>query len=95
MTDTALAAPFECPLRKVEHEWVDYNGHLNMAYYILIFDHATDAFHDGLGLDKAYRLSAGGSTFAVETHTTYLAEVHEGDEVYVTTQLLDFDVPRE
>ena len=30
----------------VRGEWCDYNGHLNMAYYVLIFDHATDAFHD-------------------------------------------------
>ena len=75
-------------------EWCDYNQHLNMSYYVLIFDHATDVFHANLGLDKEYRLSAGCSTFAVETHTTYLAEVHEGEEVYMTTQLLDHDEKR-
>ena len=78
----------------VRAEWCDYNNHLNMSYYILIFDHATDAFHAGLGLDKAYRLASDCSTFAVETHTGYLAEVLEGDEVCVTTQLLDFDEKR-
>ena len=75
-------------------EWCDYNQHLNMSYYVLIFDHATDVFHANLGLDNEYRLSAGCSTFAVETHTTYLAEVHEGEEVYMTTQLLDHDEKR-
>ena len=75
-------------------EWCDYNQHLNMSYYVLIFDHATDVFHANLGLDKEYRLSAGCSTFAVETHTTYLAEVHEGEEVYMTAQLLDHDEKR-
>jgi len=78
----------------VRPEWCDYNNHLNMSYYVLIFDHGTDVFHAGLGLDKDYRLTAHCSTFAVETHTNYLAEVHEGDEVGVTTQLLDFDEKR-
>jgi acyl-CoA thioester hydrolase len=78
----------------VRSEWCDYNGHLNMAYYVLIFDHATDVFHDSLGIDKPYRLDANCSTFAVEIHTTYLAEVLEGDEVSVSTQLLDHDEKR-
>ncbi|MFT5488129.1 MAG: acyl-CoA thioester hydrolase [Paracoccaceae bacterium] len=78
----------------VRSEWCDYNGHLNMAYYVLIFDHATDVFHDSLGIDKPYRLDTNCSTFAVEIHTTYLAEVLEGDEVSVSTQLLDHDEKR-
>ena len=78
----------------VRSEWCDYNGHLNMAYYVLIFDHATDVFHDSLGIDKPYRLDANCSTFAVEIHTTYLAEVLEEDEVSDSTQLLDHDEKR-
>tara|TARA_E500000331_G_scaffold65584_1_gene60233 strand:+ start:173 stop:655 length:483 start_codon:yes stop_codon:yes gene_type:complete len=78
----------------VRGEWCDYNGHLNMAYYVLIFDHATDAFHDSLGINKDYRLETNCSTFAAEIHITYLAEVHEGDEVSVTTQFLDWDEKR-
>tara|TARA_B110000438_G_C15297777_1_gene429773 strand:+ start:127 stop:531 length:405 start_codon:yes stop_codon:yes gene_type:complete len=65
-----------------------------MAYYVLIFDHATDVFHDSLGIDKPYRLDANCSTFVVEVHTTYLAEVLEGDEVSVSTQLLGHDEKR-
>ena len=78
----------------VRSEWCDYNGHLNMAYYVLIFDHATDVFHDSLGLDKPYRVETNCSTFAVETHTSYVAEVLEGDKVSVKTQLLDYDEKR-
>ncbi|PPR10237.1 MAG: L-carnitine dehydrogenase [Alphaproteobacteria bacterium MarineAlpha11_Bin1] len=78
----------------VRPEWCDYNNHLNMSFYVLIFDHATDVFHANLGLDKTYRVKANCSTFAVETHTNYLAEMHDGDEVSVTTQLLDFDQKR-
>ena len=74
---------------KVKTAWCDYNDHLNMAYYVLIFDHATDIFHESIGLDKTYRQTADCSTFAVETHTNYLSEVRDGDQVSVTTQLLD------
>lgn len=78
----------------VRDEWCDYNDHLNVAYYILIFDHATDAFYDSIGLDAAYRAASDCSTFAVEMHTNYLAEVGNGDETCCTTQLLDFDEKR-
>lgn len=79
---------------RVRGEWCDYNDHLNLAYYILIFDHATDAFYDSMGLDHAYRTASGCSTFALEAHTTYLSEVLEGDEVFCTTQILDHDEKR-
>lgn len=79
---------------RVRTEWCDYNNHLNMAYYILIFDHATDAFYDSVGLDKAYRDARNCSTFTVESHTNYLAEVRNGEEVFCTTQLLGFDEKR-
>ena len=79
---------------RVRGEWCDYNDHLNMAYYVLIFDHGTDAFFDSVGLDAAYRKANDCSTFAVETHVNYLAEVRNGDEVICTTQLLDFDEKR-
>ncbi len=78
----------------VRDEWCDYNDHLNVAYYILIFDHATDAFYDSVRLDEAYRAASGCSTFAVEMHTNYIAEVRNGAPVYCTTQLLDYDEKR-
>ena len=61
---------------------------------MLIFDHATDAFYDSLGLDRSYREATNCSTFAVESHTLYLAELVDGDEVVCTTQLLDHDERR-
>lgn len=78
----------------VLNEWTDYNGHLNLAYYVLIFDHATDAFYPTLGLGEAYRDRTSCSTFAVESHITYDAELLAGDEVRCTTQLLGFDEKR-
>ena len=80
--------------KKILKEWVDYNNHLNMAYYILIFDHATDAFHATLGITEEYRRTTRCSTFAVESHTNYIAEVYQGDEVCVTTQMLGYDEKR-
>lgn len=79
---------------RVIPDWCDYNNHLNMAYYALIFDHATDAFLDSIGLDRSYREAHDASTFAVETHINYLAEVRNGEEVFCTTHLLDYDAKR-
>lgn len=89
-----LTAPPETWRETVREEWTDYNGHMNLAYYVLIFDHATDAFYDAVGLGEDYKNRTNGSTFAVESHVTYDAELMAGDEVYCTTQLLDFDEKR-
>ena len=89
-----IDAPLELYRDKVRPEWIDYNGHMNVAYYVLAFDYATDAFFDYLGLDKRYRDTSGNSTFAVEAHLTYQREVAEGDPLRFTTQLLGFDDKR-
>jgi len=78
----------------VSADWVDYNGHMNVAYYVLIFDHATDALLDFLKLDAAYREHMGGSVFVVESHLTYEREVMGGVAVSVTTQILGSDAKR-
>ena len=78
----------------VRTEWCDYNGHMNLAFYILVFDHATDALFNGVGIDQNYRDTAAHSSFAVESHITYDNEVLDGAELYCTTQLLDFDEKR-
>lgn len=75
-------------------EWVDYNGHMNVAYYLVAFDLATDIFLEWVGLDKALRDSRGGTTFTAEVHIGYLRELHEGDPISVTTQLLSYDQKR-
>ena len=78
----------------VKSEWCDYNGHMNLAYYVLIFDHATDEFLTSVGVDQNYRDTAAHSTFVVESHITYDQEVLDGAEVFCTNQLLDFDQKR-
>ena len=75
-------------------EWVDFNGHMNVAYYIMVFDHATDVFLDRAGVGRDYRASTGNSVFVVEAHVTYENEVHAGEELGVTTRLLGHDAKR-
>jgi len=75
-------------------KWTDYNRHMNVAYYTLVFDHAVDAFFSYVGLGRDYREATTGSTFAVEHHITYNKEVVEGDEVRCETRLVGFDEKR-
>ena len=76
-----IEAPLQIYRDKVRPEWIDHNGHMNVAYYVLGFDYATDAFFDYLGLGQSYLQRANGSTFAVEMNVSYVREVHEGDRV--------------
>jgi acyl-CoA thioester hydrolase len=62
----------------VREEWIDYNGHLSEAYYVLVFGHATDAVMDRVGLGAAYRESNDASLFTVEAHLRYLDQVERG-----------------
>lgn len=89
-----IAAPLDLHGETVRPEWIDYNGHMNVAFYVLVFDHATDAALAYVGLDEAHREATGGSVFAAESHVTYNREVAEGDPLRVTTQLLAFDAKR-
>lgn len=79
---------------KVKPEWTDYNGHMNVAYYLLICDVAVDDFMIDIKMDDEYRKRTGGSLFTLETHITYGMEVHEGDRVKTTLQILDSDTKR-
>ena len=88
---SAVQAPMETLRETVRAEWTDYNGHMNLAYFVLVFDFATDSFYADFGLGEEYRRRTDRSTFAVESHTSYLAEVHAGATVRCTTQLLGFD----
>lgn len=89
-----IEAPFDRHRAEVLPEWIDVNGHMNVAYYVLAFDHATDLFFDYIGLDDSYRERTGGSTFAVESFVTYQREVVRGDPLRITTQLLAYDTKR-
>lgn len=89
-----IEAPFDQHRAVVLPEWIDYNGHMNVAYYLLAFDHATDDFLDYLGLDAAHRAASGGTTFAGDIHLTYQREVRQGDPLRITAQLLGYDDKR-
>jgi len=78
----------------VLEEWVDYNGHLRDAFYLLVFSYATDALMDRLGLDSQNREAGGHSLFTLEVHLNYLHEVKLGAQVEVRTQLIGFDKKR-
>jgi len=78
----------------VEPQWIDYNGHLNLAYYHVLFDRATDGLFADLGIDAAYAADRKMSMFALEAHISYLREIGEGDRVHVDSQILDHDAKR-
>ena len=59
-------------------EWLDSNGHMNLAFYVVVFDRGTDAWMDLAGLSAAYRAEAGHTVFAVEAHTLYRQELRLG-----------------
>ena len=79
---------------KILPEWVDYNGHLRDAFYLLIFSYATDALMDTLGLDSENREASGHSLFTLELHLNYLHEVKLGAAVEVHTQFIAHDRKR-
>ncbi len=78
----------------VEPAWVDYNGHLNDAYYLLIFSRAIDALMAHVGLDAAGRAATGHTMYTLEVHLNYVKEVHEGVAIEVRTQILGIDAKR-
>lgn len=87
-------APIECPAQSVEDGWIDYNGHMNMAFYNLAFDRALDHVYDQLGIGAEYVRTRDGSCFTREVHVNYLRELSAGDPIRVTFQLLDWDAKR-
>jgi acyl-CoA thioester hydrolase len=87
-------APFVSSVMRVEPGWIDYNGHLNMAYYNVLFDRAVDEAFELLGCGVEYVRERKQSFFTAEVHVRYLREMHAEDRVRVTFQLLDFDAKR-
>jgi acyl-CoA thioester hydrolase len=89
-----LPSPFVADIKRVEDQWVDYNGHLNMAYYNVLFDRAGDEAFELVGLGADYVQKANASFFTLEVHLTYLRELHAGDLVRINVQFLDYDAKR-
>ena len=78
----------------IQPEWLDYNDHLNEAFYLLIFDQADELLLHSLGLGEEVARATGISWVVLENHITYNKEVRLGDMVDIRIQLLDYDQKR-
>lgn len=85
----------QLPLFKqtVQPEWIDHNGHMNVAFYVLAFDLATDEFYEGLNIGLTYQ-KTGYSVFTLGMNVDYMQELFEGDPIRVETRLVDYDHKR-
>jgi acyl-CoA thioester hydrolase len=72
----------------VQDAWIDYNGHLSEAYYVLVLGHATDAVMEAVGLGPDYRAAQDASLYTVEAHIRYLAEVPAGSALEVRSSVI-------
>jgi len=89
-----IPTPFDLYRDVVRPEWTDHNRHMNVGYYGVVFDWATDEWLDFVGLTDEHRAREQISTFCLESHMTYQCEVRDGDPLRFTTQLLDYDSKR-
>ncbi len=92
--DRYKATLVEAPPREVEKQWIDLNGHMNMAYYNVLFDETSDTILSLVGVGWDYTQQGAGSTFTAEVHVSYLKELNDADPVRIAYQLLDWDEKR-
>lgn len=90
----SIQAPFESVGIEVLPEWIDSNGHMNIAYYIVAFDRAVEQVIEQFGLVPSLLRERNSSVFTSELHATYQRELMAGDPIRVTTQLIGFDAKR-
>lgn len=89
-----IPVPFRASPMRVRDEWIDYNGHMNVAYYVLLFDRCVDEAFMTLGMGPEYVARRSASFFTVEIHIQYLRELPAGAPVQATLQLLAHDAKR-
>lgn len=89
-----MPIPYISSPMQVRSEWIDYNGHMNMAYYNVLFDTASDEFYAEIGVGEQYAKQRRMTTYTAEFHICYLRELHEHAPVIVHSYLLDFDEKR-
>ena len=94
MTVSSKPGDLDLGQQKVLPEWIDYNGHMNVAYYVLAFDQGVDALMHRMGITPEYLDQEKCSTFTLEMHINYLQELHLDDPLKLTCQLLDADSKR-
>lgn len=93
--DGPYPAPVETAPRRVEHDWIDYNGHMNVAYYTMVADQAIDRFlEDHLGLGEAFAAAERMGPYALQSNIRYLAEMLVGEAFTMRVQLVDSDAKR-
>jgi acyl-CoA thioester hydrolase len=78
----------------IEKDWIDYNGHLNMAYYNVLFDRCSDDAFEAMGLGPGYAKERRLTIYSAEVHVCYVREIHLDHPVTVSLQLLDHDDKR-
>ncbi|GKY88548.1 thioesterase family protein [Sinisalibacter aestuarii] len=88
-----MSTPHISTVMDIVPEWIDFNGHMNMAFYNVLFDRASDEFYQLIGLGEPY-VARGFTTYTAEFHIRYLRELHLGQQVRVRSWLLDHDEKR-
>lgn len=89
-----MSVPFLSSWLEIEPGWIDYNNHLNMGYYTVLFDRAADEVFEALGFGTDYISATNHTTFSGEFHLRYLREVKLGDRLRSTFYLIDYDEKR-
>ncbi|MEZ5658792.1 MAG: thioesterase family protein [Burkholderiaceae bacterium] len=90
----SIETPFAQATATVLPDWIDYNGHMNVGYYHVVFDIAAEPFFRWLGLTEDYRRTHQVTTFALESHLNFLREVKVDEPLRFEARLLDFDHKR-
>jgi acyl-CoA thioester hydrolase len=91
MLDTELLTTYT----DVKTEWIDYNGHMNMGYYLVAFDQIpTEKFYDFINIGLAHKQALSKTTFTLGANIDYIREVMKGDRLRITSQLADYDHKR-
>lgn len=88
------SGPFMSAFLDIEADWIDYNGHLNMGYYTVLFDRAADELWAQIGFGPGYVAATNQTTFSAEFHVRYLREVKLGDRVRCSIRIIDHDAKR-
>ncbi len=86
--------PIRTPEARVPADWIDYNGHMNVAYYTMAFDQALDWTYDQLGIGPSLVTEHNMGPMALQTQIHYLGELLEGDRFACDVRLIDADAKR-
>lgn len=89
-----IAAPFDRYRGEVRTEWIDLNGHMNLAYYTVFFDYATDLLFDTIGIGRDYKRDTNHGTFVAESHNLYEHELLVDERVRIASQIIGADSKR-